>query len=83
MKRRIFVFFTTGLPFVFEPNSTFFSYNEIVAPVLPPAANHVERGPRMKLKPAQKHEIGKRAAKYGVASSIHHFKGKYQHLSWF
>ena len=54
--------------------------NEIVAPVLPLAANHVERVPYMKLTPAQRYEIGKRAAKYGVASSICYFKGKYQHL---
>ena len=62
------------------PSSVIAKANKIVAPVLPSAANHVERGPYTKFTPAQRYEISKRAAEYGVALSICYSKGKYQHL---
>ena len=65
------------------PSSAIAKVNMIVAPVLASVANYghcVERDPYMNLTPAQWYEIDKRAAEYGVSSSIHYFKGKYQHL---
>ena len=41
----------------------------------------VSRGPYLSLTPAQKYEIGKRAAEHGVTASIRLYKKKYPHLS--
>ena len=41
----------------------------------------VNRGPYSSLTPAQKYEIGKRAAEHGVTASIRFYKKKYPHLS--
>ena len=39
------------------------------------------RGPYSSLTPAQKYEIGKRAAEHGVTASIRFYKNKYPHLA--
>jgi len=54
--------------------------NEIVFKVLEQSLLSGERGPYLKLTPAQRYQIGKQAAEHGTTASIHYFKTKFPDL---
>ena len=59
------------------PSSAIKAANEQVAEVLTAPAT---RGPYFKLTPAQRLQVGKRAAEHGIAASIRYFEKKYPDL---
>ena len=64
------------------PSSAISAANKNVIKALNDAQERKKRtrGPYLSLTPAQKYEIGKRAAKHGVTASIRHFAKKYRDL---
>ena len=62
------------------PSTAIAKANETVSKVLQQTLLSGERGPYLKLIPAQKYQIGKRAAEHGSTASIRYFKTKFPDL---
>ena len=62
------------------PSTAIAKANETVSKVLQQSSSSGERGPYLKLTPAQRYQIGKRAAEHGTTASIRYFKTKFPDL---
>ena len=58
------------------PSSAIAKANETVTQALEQSKNG-ERGPYLKLTPAQRYQVGKRAAEHGITAFIRYFKTKF------
>ena len=62
------------------PSMAIAKANEMVSKVLQQTSSSGERKPYLKLTPAQRYQIGKRAAEHRITASIRYFKTKFPDL---